>query len=98
MRLLSCDCKIIVSGLAFGLFLFGLTSCAPTPHPDASPGYDVVDSNIDPESAAMEAFARAHLLSIDGDFEGSLEAIEQAIEIDPDSAFLYMSRPRFISI
>ncbi len=92
MRLMLCDYKIIVSGLVFGLLLIGITSCAPAARSDVPAEYAVAASELDPESAAMEAFARAHLLSIDGDFAGSLEAIEQAIEIDQDSAFLYMSK------
>ena len=91
MRLLFFDFKLTLAMLGYGLFLVSLTSCVSPSHPAPS-AYDVVDSTVDPESAAMEAFARAHLLSIDGDFEGSLQAIEQAIEIDPDSAFLYMSK------
>ena len=92
MWLLSCRLKFILSLFACGLFMVVITSCMPSQQPDVSPLYEELDRTVDPESAAMEAFARAHLMSIDGDFVGSLEALDQAIEIDPDSAFLYISK------
>ena len=82
--------------LGVGLVLFCLTACLPATHTNLAPEFDYVNRSVDPESAAMEAFARANLMSIDGDFEGSLVAIEQAIEIDPDSAFLYMSKAEIL--
>lgn len=92
MQLLFVSCKLIFHVLICSSFLLGVVSCASTTHSDNTFLPNASDRHVDPESASMEAFAKAHLLSIDGDYAGSLEAIEQAIEIDPDSAILYVSK------
>ncbi len=45
----------------------------------------------DAESLVMEAFAKAHLLSLDGDLDGSLHALEEGLVADPKSADLQMA-------
>jgi tetratricopeptide (TPR) repeat protein len=78
--------------LISGLILFALSACVSSTRSGLSSDFDYSGQIVDPESAAMQAFARANLMSIDGDFAGSLVALEQAIEIDPDSAFLHLSK------
>ena len=92
MKRIFFNLRRLLSQLTYGLLLFALSGCIAPAQPVFSPTSDEVNRNIDPESAAMEAFARANLMSIDGDLKGSLAAIEQAIAIDPESAFLYMSK------
>lgn len=96
MRLLFFNLKPSLALYCCCLLMIVLASCSPVAQTDVSLDYVAADRAIDPESAALEAFARAHLLSIDGDFTGSLEAIEQAISINPDSAFLHMSKAEIL--
>jgi tetratricopeptide (TPR) repeat protein len=78
--------------LVSGLILLALAACVSSTRTGLSSDFDYSGRTVDPESAAMQAFARANLMSIDGDFVGSLVALDQAIEIDPDSAFLHLSK------
>ncbi len=96
MKFFLFNLKSMLSRFGFGIVLLALMGCAPSLQSETLAPYDYVNSHIDPESAAMEAFARANLMTIDGDFEGSLKAINQAIEIDPESAFLYMSKAEIL--
>jgi tetratricopeptide (TPR) repeat protein len=96
MKVFSFNRMFMAAAIGCGMILLGLTACIPSAHDRLSPVSDDMSRSGDPESAAMQAFARANLMSIDGDFAGSLDAIDQAIENDPESAFLQMTKAEIL--
>jgi tetratricopeptide (TPR) repeat protein len=74
----------------FLVFATLLTSCAVVsgPAPDVS-----LQSNAghDGKARALYLYSRARLASLEGDYPAALNTLRNAIELDPNSAFLYES-------
>jgi tetratricopeptide (TPR) repeat protein len=49
-----------------------------------------------PESSALFHFARGRLLADDGDYQAAADALQQAIDFDPRSAYLRISLAQFL--
>ena len=72
------------------VFVALLSSCAavPGPTPDASLQSNAVHTA---SARAMYLYSRARLAGIEGDYPAALNLLRDAIELDPDSAFLLVS-------
>jgi tetratricopeptide (TPR) repeat protein len=53
------------------------------------------DSIHDKKSRALYIYSRARLAGLEGDYPAALNLLRDAIELDPDSAFLYTSMAEF---
>jgi pentatricopeptide repeat protein len=77
--------------------LLGLSGCLPRPAALAAPVSPVAVeqayvSNVEsPEAKSLFYFSQAKLMGESGDFDGAAESLQQAIQLDPHSAFLRLA-------
>jgi len=71
-----------------------MSSCATTP---GSPSDETAHKNTlhDNKSRAMYSYSRARLAGLEGDYPAALNLMRDAVELDPDSAFLYSAMAEY---
>ncbi len=80
--------RALQSALICLLLVLGTGACSLV-KPSSQSG--TTANGVDSESLAMEALAKAHLLSLDGDLDGSMHALEEGIAAAPQSADLLLA-------